>query len=242
MVTFIDRPESSKDRFAREFGESLGSGASEGLANLVKQFVSNKRLAREDEALQRMGLDLAGVTDPELRKSIVTQSLRQKTDKEAEKIQLLQGIKGTINEIRNVAEGPGIGLFEQYKPTSEAFYNRAKLKTLSSDMLTFYKSLFPRGITQEEFKRFEKDYLPKPSDTHAAIQGKLDAFEDLINRKIGSFEEPEEKKGSKMMKSQGKEPFNPANPEHKAKAEQLFKTYKDKEKVRQALRKEFEGL
>jgi hypothetical protein len=136
-----------------------------------------------------------------------------------------------------VAEGPGIGLFEQYKPTSEAFYNRAKLKTLSSDMLTFYKSLFPRGITQEEFKRFEKDYLPKPGDTNASIQGKLDAFEDLINRKIGSFEESEAKGSKKSSKLK----FDLSNPEHKAKRDQLLKTYKnDREKVKEILSREFE--
>jgi hypothetical protein len=223
--------------FSSRLGAALGSGFGAGIGNIAERLSGKRRLAREDEALQRMGLDLSGITDPELRKSIVTQSLRQKTDKEAEKIQLLQGIKGTINEIRNVAEGPGIGLFEQYKPTSEAFYNRAKLKTLSSDMLTFYKSLFPRGITQEEFKRFEKDYLPKPSDTHASIQGKLDAFEDLINRKIGSFEEPEAKGSKKSSKVK----FDLSNPEHKAKRDQLLKTYKnDREKVKEILSREFE--
>jgi len=223
--------------FSSRLGAALGSGFGAGIGNIAERLSGKRRLAREDEALQRMGLDLSGITDPELRKSIVTQSLRQKTDKEAEKIQLLQGIKGTINEIRNVAEGPGIGLFEQYKPTSEAFYNRAKLKTLSSDMLTFYKSLFPRGITQEEFKRFEKDYLPKPSDTHASIQGKLDAFEDLINRKIGSFEESEAKGSKKSSKVK----FDLSNPEHKAKRDQLLKTYKnDREKVKEILSREFE--
>lgn len=223
--------------FSSRLGAALGSGFGAGIGNIAERLSGKRRLAREDEALQRMGLDLAGVTDPELRKSIVTQSLKQKTDKEAEKIQLLQGIKGTINEIRNVAEGPGIGLFEQYKPTSEAFYNRAKLKTLSSDMLTFYKSLFPRGITQEEFKRFEKDYLPKPGDTQASISGKLDAFEDLINRKIGSFEEPEAKGSKKSSKVK----FDVSNPEHKAKRDQLLKTYKnDREKVKEILSREFE--
>lgn len=36
--------------------------------------------------------------------------------------------------------------------------------------------------------------------------------------------------------------FNPANKEHKAKAEQLYKKFKDKEKVREILSKEFKGL
>lgn len=226
--------------FSSRLGTALGSGIGSGFTNIAERLVGKRRLSREDEALSRMGLDLSGVTDPELRKAIVSQSLRAKTDKEAEKIQLLQGIKGTINEIRNLSESPGIGLLEQYKPTSEAFYNRAKLKTLSSDMLTFYKSLFPRGITQEEFKRFEKDYLPKPSDTTASIQGKLDAFEDLINRKIGSFEEPAEK-GPRKAEKEGKIKFNISNPEHKAKRDQLMKTYKgDRQKVEEILRREFE--
>jgi len=36
--------------------------------------------------------------------------------------------------------------------------------------------------------------------------------------------------------------FSSSNPEHKAKAEQLFKTFKDKEKVREKLKLEFEGV
>jgi len=226
--------------FSSQLGLQLGAGVGKGLAGFAEQLAGKRRIAKENEALSRMGLDLAGMTDPEIRKAVVTQSLKAKTDKEAEKIQLLQGIKGTINEIRSLSEAPGIGFFSQYKPTPEAFYNRAKLKTLSSDMLTFYKSLFPRGITQEEFKRFEKDYLPKPSDTTASIQGKLDAFEDLINRKIGSFEEPAEKAPKKVEK-EGKTKFNISNPEHKAKRDQLMKTYKgDRQRVEEILRREFE--
>lgn len=226
--------------FASKLGAALGGGIQQGIGSFAERLAGKRRLSKEDEALSRIGLDLSGVTDPEIRKAIVTQSLKAKTDKEAEKVQLLQGIKGTINEIRNLSEAPGIGFLEQYIPTSEAFYNRAKLKTLSSDMLTFYKSLFPRGITQDEFKRFEKDYLPKPGDTTASIQGKLDAFEDLINRKIGSFEEPTGKKAIKAEK-EGKIKFNISNPEHKAKRDQLMKAFKgDRQKVEEILRREFE--
>jgi hypothetical protein len=75
--------------FSSRLGAALGSGFGAGIGNIAERLSGKRRLAREDEALQRMGLDLSGITDPELRKSIVTQSLRQKTDKEAEKIQLL---------------------------------------------------------------------------------------------------------------------------------------------------------
>ena len=36
--------------------------------------------------------------------------------------------------------------------------------------------------------------------------------------------------------------FNASNPEHRAKAQQLHKTYKNKDKVREILRREFEGI
>ena len=49
------------------------------------------------------------------------------------------------------------------------------------------------------------------------------------------FNQTQPRQGQKIL-------FNPKNPEHRAKASQLYEKLKDKEKVRQALSKEFEGL
>lgn len=57
-----------------------------------------------------------------------------------------------------------------------------------------------------------------------------------------SFEDEEDEDEFEPQKTGKKVKFNPNNKEHKAKAEQLYKKFKDKEKVREILSKEFEGL
>lgn len=174
MVQIIqeNRRPSTAQRFAQAFAETASQGATE----IPRMLLGQKQMEAENEALQRMGLDLRGVSDPELRKSIVSQSFKQKTDKNEEKMANLERLSGTIDQLRSLSQGSGIGIFGQYSPTPEAFYNRAQIKTLGSDLLSYYKTLFPRGITQEEFKRIEKDYIPKPGDPVETINGKLDAL------------------------------------------------------------------
>jgi hypothetical protein len=48
---------------------------------------------------------------------------------------------------------------------------------------------------------------------------------------------------NQMRPNQGQKiMFDPKSPEHRTRAEQLYKQYKDKEKVRQILSREFEGI
>lgn len=221
---------STRQRFAEAFSETAGKAATE----IPSMLLGQKMMSAENEALKRMGLDLSGISDPELRKSIVSQSFKQKEDKSAEKMANLERLSGTINQLRDLSKGSGVGVFGQFSPTSEAFYNRAQIKTLGSDLLSYYKTLFPRGITQEEFKRIEKDYIPKPGDPVETIQGKLDAFENLIQRQMQSLGDAEQPQGEKIK-------FNPKNPEHLAKFRQLDKRFKgDRKKVNEALAREFE--
>jgi len=209
MVTILPKVPGFGERLGAAIGGGLGGGFQEGMS-------------RSQEFAEKMKL----------------QQAKQKEDKNIEKTQTLQSMKGTIDELKAMAEGdvPGIGRLGQWAQSSEALYNRGRLQTLGSDLLSFYKTLFPRGITQQEFIRLEKDYIPKPGDATSKMLGKLDGFQNLIERKLKDLgsEEVEENKG--------KARFDSSNPEHKAKATQLHKTYKNKEKVREILKREFEGL
>lgn len=223
------------------FLERLGRGSQESLPEAFEELLRSSNLKKENTALRDLGIDIAGVHDPEIRKSIVSQSLKHREDKSLEKESALQSIKGTIGQLRSLveSEAPGVGFLGKYSPAPEAFYNRAKLRTLGSDLLSFYKSLFPRGITQQEFIRLEKDYIPKPGDTLAEVKGKLDAFEDLINRKLHGSEGKSEEEGEIQENSKTK--FDISNPEHKAKRDQLLKKFKgNREKAKEALSREFE--
>ena len=244
MVQILEDQPSFGQLMARGAGQNVGAALAGGLEGYIGKKEKEKlakQLEEENAAIENMGIHLRGIKDPALRKTIVSESLksqgnRQKTTSD-EKMKNLEGIKSTIEKMRTIASGEaeGIGPIAQYNPFGGSFYNRAQLKTLSSDLLSFYKSLFPRGITQEEFKRLERDYIPSTGDPISSIHGKLDAFEDLINRKL-SEQEPSEFKSSKSEKTK----FNPNNPSHVAKLKQLDKAFGgDRKKVNEALAKEF---
>lgn len=166
------------------FGERLGAALGGGLGGGFQQGMSKAQEFAEKMQLQKAKL---------------------KEDKTLEKENTLQSLKGTVAQLREMADSdvPGIGRFGQLSQSSEALYNRSKLQTLGSDLLSFYKTLFPRGITQQEFIRLEKDYIPKPGDATSTMKGKLDAFDDLIDRKLkeigGSGEKEEGKREEEFV-------------------------------------------
>lgn len=247
MIPIIE--ERREPSIGERFSKALGNISRAASTEIPEKLSALKHRREEDSALKKLGMDLEGIHDPELRRSIATQLIKQREDKNVEKMQSLRSLKSTIDEMRALSGATGVGILDQFNPTPEAFYNRSKLKTLSSDLLSFYKSLFPRGITQAEFQRLEKDYIPKAGDTDAAIRGKLDAFEDLINRKLVS-EEPDEEEILERIeenpglkkKVQKKVRFDAKNKEHQAKARQLYKQFKDIDRVRKELKREFEGV
>ena len=203
------------------FGEKLGAAIGGGLGGGVQQGMNQAQKFSHEMQLQKA---------------------KQKEDKNIEKAHTLQSMQGTIAQLKSMAENDvsGIGIFGQWDPTPEAQQNRGKFQTLSSELLSFYKTLFPRGITQQEFIRLERDYIPKPGEATNKMVGKLNGFVDLIERKLKEY--GSEENGKEASDKKGKMKFNSSHPEHKAKAEQLFKKYGDKEKVREILKREYEGL
>jgi|SRR5690349_6558025 hypothetical protein len=186
------------------FGERLGAGIGQGVGK-VSDFLMKMKL----------------------------QEAKQKQDKAIEKEQAFHSMQGTIDQLKSMAEEDvaGIGLFGQWDPRPEAQQNRGKFQTLGSDLLSFYKSLFPRGITQQEFIRLERDYIPKPGEATSKMIGKLEGFQNLIKRKLQELGEES---------PSGKVKFDVSNPQHKAKRDQLLKRFKgDREKVSKILEREF---
>lgn len=157
------------------FGERLGAAIGGGLGGGFQQGMS-----KAQEFSEKMKL----------------QEAKKKEDKAMERSKTLQSIKGTVNQLKSMAEGDvaGIGYFGEYDPRPEAQQNRGQFQTLTSDLFSFYKTLFPRGITQEEFKKLEKNYIPKSGDATSKMVGKLDGFMDLIERKLDEYGDKEEGK------------------------------------------------
>lgn len=78
MVQIIERRPSFGEQFGRALGTGSGAGLQEGLANRQKA----KQLAGENDAAKRQGIDLYGITDPELRKEAYKQKLTGKREQE----------------------------------------------------------------------------------------------------------------------------------------------------------------
>lgn len=128
----------------------------------------------------------------------------------------------------NLGRGSGfMGLFG-----GETAKDRAEYEQLGKSLIPLVAAGVPIR-NQKEFEEYRK-IITDPSQPESAIEGALSGIERIFEQKL--------KGGQKEGKSSGKEFFNAANPEHKAKAEQLFKKFKDKERVRKELKREFEGL
>jgi hypothetical protein len=84
--------------------------------------------------------------------------------------------------------------------------------------------------------------LKKQRDSLSHERDQLLDFKALNGLEDGQEESFEDEEDDEFEPTGKKVKFNPNNKEHKAKAEQLYKKFKDKEKVREILSKEFEGL
>ena len=108
----------------------------------------------------------------------------------------------TIRESGNI--GFGSKLKGLYSPEVRAA--RAAYDTYASNLINFYKSLFPRGITQAEFKRISDDWLPNSKFSDATNAAREKAFGEMIDHAL--------RKKDVILSMQGKDGTYPANIGH----------------------------
>lgn len=65
-----------KEDFGSSFGRAFGQGLGSTFPQLAQQLISAKELEKENEALKRMGVDLSGVKNPEVRKQALASILQ----------------------------------------------------------------------------------------------------------------------------------------------------------------------
>jgi len=225
---FLERQPSTAESLARFSIESVPKLAQ----TLAQSSASKQQQMQENENLKRLGFDVEGLS-PELKKVFIEKALAQKQDSQSN----LNTALSALDEMESLIKQPGIGKLGAWNPSDEARKNRGLFESLQASILPMFKQLFPRGMTQSEFQRIMNEWVPQAGDTESKIQGKIQGLRKLIiSGEMPSIGEGIEKKSQKISKPK----FNSEISEHRKKAEQLYKTYKDKKRVREILEKEFE--
>jgi len=202
-----------KPSFAEIIGSSLGQGIQSG-SNQATDFAQKMALQKEQ-----------GQSFSNLQKQLEKQ---QKFKTGLETIQAMREIAAK----KNIGRGSGIlGFFP-----GETAKDRAEYEQLGKSLIPIVAAGVPIR-NQKEFEEYKKT-ITNPSASLSEIEGALNGLETLFYNQLEESEEEE-----KLLKKSknAKVKFNPQNKEHRAKRDQLLKTYKgDREKVAEILSREFE--
>lgn len=220
MVDVIE--ENRKPKFSEKFSAAVGTGL-----NRASELYGSHQ---ENKALKEMGIDLSGISDPDIRKAITQESFKQKrTDRDIQKT-----FGGILEEMRNLKEHTGPLNLAALNPYSETSGKRSQINTLRLSLEGLFRDLtlkgqFPKAI----YERILKE-LPQASDTEEQYLNKIQAIESILEAHSGGKGAPAKSEAKGKMK------FDPANAEHAAKFQQLDKQFKgDRQKVNEALAREF---
>lgn len=225
MVTVLNAPE-RRPSFSSLLGSSVGSGFSKALGD---ELTSQMEMRRD------------------LSKALLAGGMKGHSS---------GGALEALDRLESLVPKKGVGLSGRINPfalTGQGAENRGEFDATLASLLPAFKSLFPRGFTEKEFKTITERYLPAHHDTEATIRGKIRGLRNMVRHLEGGGS-PED-----MPKTEIHDPnlaffeeksipkdriekmrFDISNPEHIAKRNQLMKAFKnDREKVRKALNREF---
>lgn len=218
--------------FGGQLGAALGGGISQGINSSLNQMLQQKEQKRTGKALaEYLGkpemADQIGELPFEIQK-IVAQSYGSKQQEAA--LNKENAIR-SIDEMRNIIDRGNTG-WTLSAFTQEGMGDRAALDTAALNLERLGADMVGKGTLAKDRFNFLKERIPSSNKTDAQNRAILDEWE----KELGGFKED-----TNLNKPETKEKvqFNPENQEHKARAIKLHKALKDKEKVREQLKKEF---
>lgn len=181
-----------------------------------RQQVARGAMQRQGQqrAYQAQGLDPSIASlDPAIQKEIFKQKGQSKGVDSS-------GTLSAIDELEKLSGQTGIGFSGRINPSEDARFNRGRFQSLQAKLLPLFKGMFPRGMTEKEFKFIQANYIPQVGDTEAKIKGKLQGLRELAQESSGS---PMQQKSQavEMKDSQGNVYDIPADLVEKARSQGL---------------------
>lgn len=194
---------------------------------------------RQPSFSERLGNSVGGGIGAGLNKGVEyakefgLERLKQE-GKKKEEAHIQQGVaRESIAHMRDILEKGNTGWNFFNMATEEGRGDRAALDTAALNLERLAADMVGKGTLSMNRFEYLKKRLPSGWKSDAENRQILDEWDRILSSE-GGIRESSGKKG--------KVSFDMRNPEHKAKAEQLHKKFKDKERVRKELKREFEGL
>ena len=163
-------------------GRNFGKDLPQFFGEQILQAQQRKRqLAGERKISDLIGEDVSGV-NPELQKIIVAEKLKgqnQQSQQKSNKPDVGPAVSA-LNTLERMIEEPGIGLLGRLNPSGTARKNRGIFESTQAAILPLFKGMFPRGMTEKEFRFIQDHYIPQASDTEEKIRGKIQGLRQLV--------------------------------------------------------------
>lgn len=250
------------------FSQKLAQGVNRGLEKGFELYGEHQKKQKEEreyqeenEAVKKAGIDLSGIRNQKMREKGFELGLKGKSKAEENAAKLAVEEK-TQKQLISFSDK-----LESNNPNSPM--HRTVADIYRTDLPMDQKKQLVQSLTgmdpfkMEQQRRLQMDSVLKRYNSRikelqqsikdarynerAPLQQQLkdlqDERDDLLDFKALNGIEDEEDVEMEDKEDEGpKVKFDPNNKEHKAKADQLYKKYKDKEIVRKKLSKEFKGL
>lgn len=97
----------------------------------------------------------------------------------------LKAAANALDDLEGLIDKSGIGLIGALNPSSEARKNRGIFKSTQAAILPIFKKMFPRGLTEKEFKYIQDNWIPQSNDSEATIRGKIEGLRELAVQQGG---------------------------------------------------------
>jgi hypothetical protein len=191
-----------------QFGEAF---AKQKLEQRKKQELSTQSDLENEQIKSNFGIDLSGIKDPKTRELILAEKLKGQNQGHG-----MSGASKALDTMEGLIDKEGIGFMEQSDPFPGARQNRGEFEALQSAIVPIFKSMFPRGMTEKEFKFINDHYMPQVGETRAKMRGKIKGLRQLMQQQSPDQQMMSNEDVLHMIDDQGNEYDIPSNLYEKA--------------------------
>lgn len=194
MIQIIDEAR-KKPKFLDQLLTGVQKAGTEGIPQVAQHLMGQRQMQGENQQIKNLiGQDLSGIQDPKMRQQIVNNLLKGQ-QAAANKPNTDQAAHA-LNEMEAMIGKTGVGMGGGFSSVflGESRHNRGKFESLQAAVLPLFKSMFPRGMTEKEFKFIQEHYIPQLGDTDDKLKGKIEGLRELMSKESSGGQQPMQQK------------------------------------------------